>query len=212
MEREAMSASSDTLYTQFVTAFEADGTTDPLDYLRQAAPADRLALAHRIDEYLAGAPRRPLEQMPPDDPATDVVVDALMRSLAGASGMWPALLPRLRRSARMKRSELIDRLAAALGVSASREKVATYYHEMELGVLPPEGVSDRVLDALAGILNSSRERLREAGGTLSELPEGPAVVFTRVQSSEMPAQPPAAAPEGDSAQFDEVDRLFRGGH
>ena len=42
------------------------------------------------------------------------------------------------------------RLAERLGVTSREAKVERYYHEMEQGLLPPAGVSDRVLDALGG--------------------------------------------------------------
>lgn len=208
-----MTATNDTLFEQFVDAFCADGNTDPLDYVRRAAPESRLALANRIDDYLTHAPRRPLEQRPADDRTTEETVDAMMRSLAGHSGMWPSMLPRLRERARIKRSELVERLADALGVSARREKVAHYYHQMELGVLPPDGVSDLVLDALAAILGSSRERLREAAAQLGEpAADAPEAVFARQVSGE-PAEVAALRSEDESQapQLDEVDELFRGG-
>ena len=49
------------------------------------------------------------------------------------------MLPRLRDRAGLKRSTLVERLAAALGVSDRQDKVAGYYHEMEQGLLPAAG-------------------------------------------------------------------------
>ncbi len=57
---------------------------------------------------------------------------------------------RLRERAQVKRAELVERLAEALGRRPSEEKVASYYHEMEQGSLDSEGVSRAVLEALAG--------------------------------------------------------------
>ena len=209
-----MTATNDTLFEQFVAAFEASADTDPLAFVRRAAPDARLDLASRIDAYLEGAPRRPLDQMPADDRSTEAIVDGLARSLASDAGVWPAMLPRLRDRARLRRADLVARLADALGVSSQREKVKRYYHEMELGTLPPDGVSDKVLDALAKILDSSRERLRDAGIQLGEPAPGlPRVVFMRTARGEAADQAAgsSAATNAGEAQFDEVDELFLGG-
>jgi hypothetical protein len=118
---------------------------------------------------------------------------------------WPTLLPHARRSAELARADLVDRLAHHLGVAAQRDKVAAYYERMEQGTLPPAGVSDRVLAALAGILGVSAERLRAAGGGLTP-PAAGAASFARRSARAMAA--PAAAPEPPR---DRVDELFRGG-
>src|SRR5918993_313740 len=80
-------------------------------------------------------------------PAAEVA-EGVQRSLAGSAGLWPALLPRLRAQARLRRSDLVAELAARLGAQSRQEKVASYYHEMEQGLLPASGVSDTVLEAL----------------------------------------------------------------
>ena len=45
-----------------------------------------------------------------------------------------------RAKAQLKRSDLVARLAAALGAQDKQAKVGSYYHEMERGLLPSEGV------------------------------------------------------------------------
>ena len=54
-------------------------------------------------------------------------------ALYSQAGSWPAVLPALREKARLKRSDLVARLAAALGVQDKEKKVGSYYHEMETG-------------------------------------------------------------------------------
>ncbi len=49
----------------------------------------------------------------------------------------------------------------------SSQRVHAYYHQMEHGQIPASGVSDRVLDALAEIVDTTRERLRAAGEQVS---------------------------------------------
>ena len=107
--------------------------------------------------------------------------------------MWPALLPRLRERAGLKRRDLVQQLAATLGVSDRQEKVERYYHEMEQGALPAAGVSDRVLEAISKLLGTTAAELRDAGTALgSGLSAGtPAPAFTRMVSVDAVSAPPA---------------------
>src|SRR5205807_4553891 len=114
-----------------------------------------------------------------------------------------------------KRSTLVDQLAAALGVKDRQQKVAGYYHQTEQGLLPADGVSDRVLEALGQIVGETAHVLREAGRALAPPSQGPtaapAVAFARRAYAEAAEAPtPAVASAGES-EWDEVDQLFRGG-
>ena len=116
----------------------------------------------------------------------------------------------------MKRADLVRELAARLGAGSQQEKVAGYYHEMEQGLLPAEGVSDTVLEALGKIVGVAAESLRKAGSL--PVPGPPrmdeAAVFTRMARVAPGADaPPVAARAADDAseEWDEIDRLFRGG-
>ena len=89
---------------------------------------------------------------------------------------------------------------------------------MEHGLLEPAGVSDRVLDALAGIVDTTREALRRAGERVAPPDAGEGAVFARkayadaryAAARQAPAG--AAAPAGDEGiERDEVDELFLGG-
>ncbi|HEV2752902.1 MAG TPA: hypothetical protein VGV36_03580, partial [Solirubrobacteraceae bacterium] len=131
---------------------------------------------------------------------------------------WPVVLPRLRARARLRRSELVARLAAALGVGDREEKVAGYYHAMEQGELDPAGVSDRVLEALARLTGTTAQALREAATALQP-GVGPAAadapIFARTARPEPEhlaslGAPPADAP-AERFGRDVVDALFTGG-
>ena len=205
----------DRLLEEYMAAHRAREDVDPGDYLARAQGAERKELAALIDAYLARAPRR---QFDPEAYRASGMADGvgrLSRSLTGESGLWPSLLPRLRTSARVKRSELVERLAGALGVGGREDKVADYYHQMEQGLLPAEGVSDKVLEALAGILDRSAEALREAGrsaspgGAASAPATAPAFART-ARASEEGARPAEAAAGLPEERWDEVDELFRG--
>ena len=205
----------DRLLQEYLAAHRAREDVDPGDYLARAQGAERKELAALIDAYLARAPRREFDADAYRASGMADNVGRLSRSLTGASGLWPSLLPRLRTSAQLKRSELVEHLTSALGVGGREDKVADYYHQMEQGLLPSEGVSDKVLEALGGILGRSAEALREAGtaaspgGAASSPPAAPA--FARTTRADQEAAPPAEAAAGlPDERWDEVDELFRG--
>jgi len=201
------------LLADYIAEHRAGGEADPREYLSRASPARRTELAALIDAYLVRAPRQHFQEADFRGSRAERTVDELERAIAGRSGLWPALLPRLRDQAGLKRSELVERLAAALGVGDRTDKVAGYYHEMEQGLLPADGVSDRVLDALGRIVGETAQALRDAGRALApsgEGPAAPAAAFARRAYAE-PAG--TAAPDvqpSPASERDEVDELFLG--
>ena len=204
----------DRLLADYIAEHRAGGEADPHAYLSRASPAEKLELAALIDAYLARAPRQLFDQASFAGSSAERTVDELERALSGQAGLWPALLPRLRDRAGMKRSELVERLAAALDVGDRQSKVAGYYHEMEQGLLPEQGVSDRVLEALGQIVGETAQALREAGRSHAAGggPPGAQAAFARrayVEQTPSPTRAGAASP--GTAAWDEVDELFRGG-
>jgi hypothetical protein len=205
----------DRLFTQYKEAHRA-GDGDPRPFLEQATGADRELLATLIDGYLEQAPRGEFAADAFASSPAAPVAEAVHRSLAGSAGLWPALLPRLRAQARIKRADLVRELAARLGAEAQQDKVAAYYHQMEQGLLPASGVSDTVLDALGRIVGVAAESLRKAGAMPAPGPPrmDEAAVFARTTRAAPGADAApaatAATPPAD-ADRDEVDRLFRGG-
>jgi hypothetical protein len=188
---------------------------DPLPYLEQLEGADRAELAALIDGYLARAPRRRFDPEAFESSPARAVAEELGRALGGVSGTWPALLPRLRHNARLPRSEVVRRLAEALGArDAQVEKVARYYHEMEQGTLPSAGVSDRVLEALGGVLGVTAARLRQAGSDIAGRRPGSAeaAAFARVGSPDPQHVDPETLMSGRARSRDEprdeIDALF----
>jgi hypothetical protein len=204
----------DRLLAEYVAEHRAGGDADPKEYLDRAPLAERRELAALIDAYLVRTPRQAFDETRFRGSSAERTVDELERAIIGQAGLWPALLPRLRNRAGLKRSELVERLANALGVGDRTDKVAGYYHEMEQGLLPARGVSDRVLDALAQIVGESAQALREAGrslGTPPPVPPAAATAFARRASTEAEARAePTGARGVPTAGWDEVDELFRG--
>jgi hypothetical protein len=206
------------LLTEYKEAHQSGGEADPRPYLARVAGLDRDLLAGLIDAYLAQAPRRPYSASAFAESRAAPVAEEVERALAGAGGMWPTLLPRLRSRARLRRAELVAELAARLGAQSKQEKVGLYYHQMEQGLLPESGVSNTVLEALGKVVGSTSEALRKAGQMPAPGPprtdEG--AVFARATYGEPAAEAARdaeelAARERPVEEWDEVDRLFRGG-
>lgn len=204
----------DRLLREYIEEHSAGGEADPLAYLERAADGDRAELSALIDAYLARAPGRAWDPDAFRGSPAEQLVESLSESLGGVSGSWPVLLPELRMKAKLKREELVGRLAEALGVGGREEKVAYYYNQMEHGRIEPTGVSDRVLEALASIVDTSRDALRQAGERVAPAEGGKGMVFARAARSDAdygPAPGQASPALGPDVDRDEVDELFRGG-
>ena len=203
----------DELLSRYAAAFEEGRSPDAQEYL-EAAGEHRGQLEAALERYLRDAPRRGWDSEAFAGSPAAKVAAGLDRSLGGTAGLWPSLLPRLRARAQLRRADLVGRLASSLGAQGQAEKVGAYYHEMEQGRLPSDGVSDRVLEALGSIVGESAGRLREAGaqGAGPTGPAAPAAAFARTAAGAPEASlAEAGAPEDPAEPWDEVDRLFRGG-
>jgi hypothetical protein len=208
-------------FDAFVAGWRA-GSPPPPQELLARVPADaRTELAGAIDAFLDEAPRQPFDAAAFAASPARAVADDVAEALTGVSGAWPVVLPRLRTRAKLRRSELVARLAALLGVSASEARVGAYYHEMEHGTLDPAGVSDRVLEALASLVGTTAGDLRAAARAITPgggaEPAAPAA-FARtavpdadvLASLRTPMGVDAAAPLDASEADREVDELFLG--
>ena len=206
----------DRLLADYIAEHRAGGEADPREYLSRASPAQRTELAALIDAYLARAPRQPFDQAAFRGSSAERTVDELERAIAGQAGLWPAAASaaaRPRRAQAQRRSSSGSRPRSAS--SDRQDKVAGYYHEMEQGLLPAEGVSDRVLDALGQIVGETAQALRDAGRALTPPGEGPpaapAAAFARRAYAEPAGAPSPGAQPPPEGEWDEVDELFRGG-
>src|SRR5436190_19858592 len=117
------------LLAEYIEEDRGGSEPDPVAFLDRAPASQRRELAALIDAYLARAPRRVFDEAAFRESSAPATVEHLQRSISGASGLWPVLLPRLRRRAGIKRRELVQQLSQALGVAAQTEKVERYYHD-----------------------------------------------------------------------------------
>jgi hypothetical protein len=209
-------ASVDETLSAFIEAWNEGQRPDVDEYLERAPAGERKDLADLIRTFLLEAP------VPSYSEETLVAIGAEPGTRKAAAlldeetGLWPSLLPRLRHRMKLKREEVVVQLAELLGVGADAPKVRAYYHEMETGTLDPEGVSRRVLDALARIFGVSAGEL-ETGGEYSVAFSPEAAFLRRLDGLAGSADHVLAesmeygSPGGEPEEWDEVDRLFRGG-
>lgn len=216
---------TDQLFDDFVTAWTAGERPDVDAFLARADAPARSELAQRIGLWLEFAPTPRY-----DDPTWDAVraqpeVAGAVDALTHPAGLWPSLLPRLRRRASLGLDELAARITGPLGISGREAKTAAYLRELEAGGLRPAGVSRRVLDALADALRVSAEELARAGdvgraapargGPLFRATEDPGSAGVQLEALTdalfAPAAPSAAPAAPSAPEWDEVDVLFRGG-
>ena len=180
----------DELFVEYVGAHRGGGRVDARVFVDQLGGAERAELTALIDGVVARRPRREFDPEASQNSHAQVVAEALHRSLHGRAGLWPAVRAATAQPGAGRARGAGGGLADALGVANRAEKVEHYYRQMERGGLPAAGVSDRVLDALAEVVGTTPQVLREAGRPVvargPERPSGfgaPAAAAPRAQSS-----------------------------
>jgi len=153
----------DRILSEFIDAWTAGQQPEPMDYIERAPADARDALADEIATYLAHAPTPDYSADVLAELMADPAVVELSNAIESDHGLWPTLLPRLRRRASLDRAELAARLAAGLGIEGREADTEKYLAEMERGTLDPRGVSQRALNALGRILGVRPDALPRAG-------------------------------------------------
>ena len=213
-------ADLDALLAEFEASYLAGGDADVTRFLERVPANERQELATMLDSFLMEkATRRPWDSAGYERSLAKEAVERVYESSEGVSGTWPELLPRLRSQARIKRSDLVERLANALGFAdeASVARIGDFYHRMEHGTLPSRGVSSRVVDALASVVGVTAEQIRSAGNgdPFDDAATGAAFARTATPDSGFAVEAEdagsaAAGPEG-RGNHDEIDSLFLDG-
>ncbi len=182
----------ESLFDEFATAYLRGDAPDVRAYLERAG-GERDDLGRMLDRFLAAVPAR--------EPTEEEVVAVTAR----IDQQPPIFALRLRRA--LSRERVVEVLVAKLGLDPRKtDKVAGYYHELEVGTLDPEPVDRQVWDVLAELLTAN---VRALAGLPRELPAAPAVAaYYREPTMALEERVAAARPE--SPEPDEIDRLFRG--
>ncbi len=203
----------DRLLNDFIAAWNR-GERPSADHFVQRAPAgEQDELAGLIGAFLEMAPTPDYSPEQMAELREDPTVKSIAKMVGGRAGLWPALLPKLRNEAKLKRREVVARLAELLGVAEREQKVQRYYHQMETGSIEPQGVSRKVLEALARVLGVSADELEEAGD-FSVVPPAVGGAYLRtesVQETRAKLSVEHAAAPASPGGWDEVDELFLGG-
>lgn len=219
------------LLRDYISEHRSGGEADPRSYLARAEGAERVELAALIDSYLSRSPGQAWDATAFEGSAAELARDRIAAEWELSSGevagqSWRELLPALRNRAQVMRREVVARLADGIGHPGAEVRVGAYYHQMETGKLPAEGVSNRVLTVLGEILGESAERLRAAGsivvpGGETEAGAMDQVAYARTAVEDprytKPAMADMSMEAGDFAEpladpgEAEVDRLFTGG-
>jgi hypothetical protein len=206
--------SIDRALSEFIDAWNAGRRPQVDEYLERVAEADRAELADQLMTWLEIAPTPEYDDAARQAIAAEPVVQETIAAMSSESGLWPALLPRLRSRAALSVDELAAKLVGALGLSRNAEsKTEGYLGELEAGRLDPRRVSRRVLDGLARSLRVDVSVLEEAcGGAFRPAPMFRASTPPRADTAhnlEVLADMLSAPTPAED--WDEVDQLFRGG-
>jgi hypothetical protein len=206
--------SIDRALSEFIDDWNAGRRPQVDACLERVAEADRAPLADQLMTWLEIAPTPQYGDVAREAIAAEPVVQEAIAAMSSESGLWPALLPRLRSRAALSLGDLASKLTRAMGLGGEAEtKTERYLGALEAGSLDPERVSKRVLDGLARVLRVDVSVLEEAGGGALR----PAPMFRAstppgtdtTRNLEVLADMLTAQPPGED--WDEVDQLFRGG-
>ncbi len=208
------------LIEEFAADYEAGRPVDVPAFLDRVDSGQRQELAAALDSYLMSAPTRKWDPEAYEGSLAQRAVDTVYESLDEVPAAWQVLLPDLRAKARIRRQDLVRRLANALGFDREPEieKVGDYYNRMEHGLLPTAGVSARVIEALAGVLGVEPERIAAAGRREAAAGDAGDVAFARkafpnaelADADALLAMDMEAAP-AEAGGHDEIDALFLDG-
>ena len=210
--------SIDRVLSEFIDDWNAGRRPRVEDYLARVDPPERDALADEIAAWMEVAPTPAYGDAARAQIRAAPAVRAAQDAFGTKSGLWPALLPRLRSRSQLSVSAAAQRLAEVLGFQGREGKVERYLVQMEEGSLEADRVSARVLEGLARVLGVSPLELRRtgtmsgpapaaAGGALFRAAEPTSHQLNELETVADEMLAGAAAPR----DWDEVDEAFLGG-
>lgn len=201
------------LVGEFIDDWKSGRRPDLDAYLQRADPRDRDKLGEQIATWLEIAPTPDYDETTRQQIAREPMLVAARDAAELIRRPLAERLPTLRERAGLAISDVAARLTQAFSLG-DEARVGRYLEEVERDELDERRLSNRLLDALAGILGADREML--APRPAAAAPGGQA--FFRLQEraetwlpAEIDALSRAALSDAPSEQMDEVDRLFRGG-
>lgn len=211
-----MTIDRDRILSEFIDSWNAGRRPDIDEHLERAAEEDRPGLLEDITSFIRWAPTPDYDEPTIEAIRAEPAMAAAMARARRPAVPWPALLAQRRRALKLSTADLASRLVESLGLNAKQApKAERYLEQAERGELDPSRFRQRLLDALAETLQTSR---KDMGGAAwrSMAPAAPAAAFRADRKAaeyvrddlELLADMAAAPSEKD---WDEVDELFRGG-
>jgi hypothetical protein len=212
---------SDTFENAFTLAMDdlhADRLADPEHYLKMV-PADRRdELADRLAAAMTErGPIRGVDDVSSEAYSRALAAVATVKGNAGPTGILPGAFRQLCLTRGIEPSEVVDALAERFEIPDSgRPALRRRLHQLQTGELLGSEISDRLLQALAEIVEADPEDFRAAA-----TPTGPprrltvATPMGRDSSSpelrSAPSAPQHGRPAGPDPAAELVERLFCGG-
>jgi hypothetical protein len=182
------------------------------DYLKLVRESERAELADLLAAfYLHHSAEAGPEPVEPErfEEALDLVERFFERSAKG--GQLGASLVELRESQRLRRDEVVERLAGRFElIGSARVALARAYHHLEIGQVPGPGVSGSLLRALSEIFKVKFEDLTAAARRTPGGPLRAASVYGRGAGEVGTAMPSPRRSPADRSE-EKVERLFYGG-
>src|SRR4051812_33965879 len=111
-----MAKTLDTLLNEFTEAWIAGERPRVDDYIERVPIEDRDELAELISAFLELAPDPDYSSEQLAELRADPTVQKIGELFDSKSGLWPALLPRLRARVELTREQVVARLTELLGV------------------------------------------------------------------------------------------------
>jgi transcriptional regulator with XRE-family HTH domain len=206
----------DQVLSEFMDAWNAGRRPSVDDYLEKVAPAERDELAEQIGTWLSVAPAPAYDADATAAIRADPLFERVMAITTAEGGALSVELPVLRARAGLGIAQVARKLVAALGLQrGDEERTADYLERVESGELDPARLSRRLLDALAGVLDVTGERLLAAADLPRPAAAGGALFRAEAGSGDWLAEETeaiaAAAFTPAPATMGELDRLFLGG-
>src|SRR5690348_8038114 len=121
--------SLDELLNDFTEAWNAGERPRVDDYVARASPGEQDELAGLIRAFLEIAPKPRYTKEQLKEIESDPIVQQIGALVESPAGLWPTLLPRLRNRVKLTREQVVEALAAALGVQNRERKVQLYYQD-----------------------------------------------------------------------------------
>jgi hypothetical protein len=205
-------------FDEFTAAFRA-GRGDPKPFLSRFEGSERRELDLLIEAFIATGP---VSDPDPADPRVAAITGQVLAELEAPAGGLASMLAGLRQRAKLTQEAVVRAIAESLGASpAETEKIDAYYHRLEWGSLPPDGLSRDLFGILAGVLRVKPGQLEKAASVGGAPAGSPGLIFARADEevelsddasvARREISPLSESGEERGSGPDRIDELFTGG-